>query len=103
MTRSKFGNRKTAIDGITFHSAREAGRYVTLKMMERIGEIELLELQPKFAIIINGMKCFTYVADFGYVEKGSPVVEDCKGFRTPIYRLKKKCVEAQYRIKIRET
>jgi hypothetical protein len=30
------------------------------------------------------------------------ITEDSKGMRTPVYRLKKKLVEAQYAIEIRE-
>jgi hypothetical protein len=49
---------------------------------------------------------FTYVADFSYVDNVPPhpmtVVEDVKGFRTPLYRLKKKLIEAQYGIAITE-
>lgn len=52
-----------------------------------------------------------YVADFRYQEKGLSasenerwhvVVEDVKGFKTPLYRWKKRHVEAQYGITIRE-
>lgn len=35
-------------------------------------------------------------------ERGARIVEDVKGFKTPVYRLKKKLVEALYGIQIRE-
>ncbi len=48
-----------------------------------------------------------YRADFVYEElrKGvwSEVVEDVKGFLTPMYRLKRKLMKAIYGIDIRET
>lgn len=56
-------------------------------------------------------KIGTYRADFSYWEppisdptttKHTHVVEDVKGFKTPLYRWKKKHVEAQYGIEIRE-
>jgi hypothetical protein len=56
-------------------------------------------------------KVCTYVADFRYQERmlkdsennhWRVVVEDVKGVKTPVYRLKKKLVEAQYGIEIRE-
>lgn len=67
------------------------------------GEISDLELQPKYPIHINGIHCFTYVADFRYVEAGKTITEDVKGMKTPVYRLKKRCVEASYGIQITES
>lgn len=101
--RPKYGNRKTARDGHTFDSKREADRYAVLKLMERAGEISGLELQPSFPIVVNGVRVCVYRADFRYLERGRIVVEDAKGFRTPAYRLKRKLVQAQYGIEIRET
>ena len=49
-----------------------------------------------------------WIADFVYEELQQPgawiaVAEDVKGMKTPLYRWKKKHVEAQYGIQIRET
>jgi hypothetical protein len=93
---SKFKAVKTVLDGITFASKKEAKRYTELKLLERAGEISRLELQPRYDIIINGVKVCTYVADFSYFDKSSRVVEDVKGMKTPVYRLKKKLVEALF-------
>ena len=71
-------------------------------MMEN-GDITGLKLQPKFPIFINDIKVFTYLADFWYEVEGKVVVEDVKGMKTPMYRLKKKCVEAYYNCEITET
>lgn len=103
MRRNKYGARKTKADGITFHSAKEARRYNELKLLQKGNVISDLGIQPKFPVMINGITCFTYIADFSYVENGKIVIEDVKGQRTQIYRLKKKCVEAYYGIKILET
>jgi len=48
---------------------------------------------------------FTYKADFVYFDKlaNELIVEDVKGFRTPLYKLKKKLIEQQHKIKITET
>lgn len=103
MRRSKFGNKKTLYDGIIFDSKKEAGRYAELKLLERAGQIHSLKLQTKFNIEIKGIKCFFYKADFTYfTDKSDYIIEDAKGFRTPMYNLKKRCVEAQYGIKITE-
>jgi hypothetical protein len=105
-TRSKYGAVKTTVDGITFHSKKEAARYQELKRLASVGVIHGLELQPEFGLhAINGGKSIgVYRADFSYTDTitGTPVVEDVKGMKTPLYRWKKKHVEAQYGIQIRE-
>jgi hypothetical protein len=103
---SKYNARKTEIDGFVFDSQAEGRRYSELRLLEKAGEVVDLELQPKYKIVIRGKDICTYIADFryslkrpgGYVE----VVEDVKGFRTAVYRLKKKLVEATYVIEITE-
>lgn len=100
--RNKFNARKTVVDGITFASAKEAKRYGELKLLEKAGAVRNLEIQPKFPIAINGIHCFNYIADFAYFDGEKRVIEDAKGVKTPIYRLKAKCVRAMYGIEIRE-
>lgn len=104
---SKYRNVRTTVNGITFHSKREAKRYLELRLLETAGRISHLKLQERFPLIVNGIKVCSYVADFSYVEdqKGHPhpIVEDTKGVRTSIYRLKAKLMRACYDIKIRET
>ena len=94
----------TVVDGIRFASKGEAGRYKELKLMERSGTIACLELQPRYPLVVNGVKVGEYRADFRYTEIGAGViVEDFKGVRTPVYRLKRLLVRALYGIEIRET
>ena len=100
---SKYKNVRTEVDGITFDSKKEATRYVELKMLEKAGIITDLVLQPRYPVRINDIKVFEYRGDFEYWEGGEKKIEDCKGFRTQIYKLKKKCVEAYYGIEIIET
>jgi hypothetical protein len=101
--RSKYRAVKTEVDGITFDSKREAARYMELVLLERAGEISRLELQPKYDCVVNGKKICTYKADFRYFNANGSVVEDVKGMKTPVYRLKKKLVEALFPgVKIQE-
>lgn len=102
---SKYRAVKTVVDGHTFPSKREAARYSLLKLREKAGEISHLELQAKYEIRINGVLICTYYADFRYFDlvrknaqggMGCRVVEDSKGMKTPVYRIKKKLVEALY-------
>jgi hypothetical protein len=105
---SKYRNIKTEVDGIVFDSKAEARRYAELNLLEKNNEISDLRLQPEFDCVVNGQKICTYKADFDYWirEEFSPddkyIVEDVKGFRTQVYRLKKKLVEALHDIEIRE-
>jgi hypothetical protein len=108
---SKYRAKPCVIGGIRFASQREGARYLDLLALEKAGEIRELELQPKFPLYVcrrqNGElhQVCIFVADFTYREgpQGILVVEDSKGFRTPVYRLKAKMFEAQYAIEIRET
>jgi len=94
----------TEVDGIRFSSKKEARRYSELKLMERAGEISGLSLQPKFPIIINGVKVCTYISDFQYtLPSGETVINDVKGMKTPIYNLKKKLMRAVHSVEIFET
>jgi len=101
---NKFNAKPTTIDNVRFASAREARRYQELLVLERAGAISQLELQPRYPIVINGIRVTTYVADFRYVEAatGRQVVEDSKGYRTREYRLKSTLMAACHGIEIAE-
>ena len=101
---SKYNAIKTEVDGYIFASRREAARYSELRILEKAGEIIDLELQPHYPCTVNGKLICKYIADFRYtsVKRGNVVIEDAKGFKTPVYRLKKKMVEAIYNIIIIE-
>lgn len=97
----------TVIDGIRFASKKEARRFQELKLLERAGKITELELQPRFDLFIPNSdkgKVGTYVGDFRYldIERNITVLEDVKGMKTPVYRLKKKLMKAIYGIDIQE-
>lgn len=108
--KSKYHAQPTVVDGIRFASKAEARHYAELKLREKAGEIKNLELQPKFPLMVPehgsgfDVKVGHYIADFRYREgpKGVLRVVDVKGMKTPVYRLKKKMVEAQYGITITE-
>lgn len=100
---SKYRNRKTTIDGITFDSKAEARRYAELKLLEKVGEIRDLELQPRFRLVDgfkkNGkvFRPIDYIADFKYVDReGKTIVEDVKGKETEVFKIKQKLFEMKY-------
>lgn len=102
--RNKYNARRTEVDGITFASRHEANRYSELMLSQRAGIITDLDLQHKFSIDVNGTHVCNYFADFTYrlVETGEFVVEDAKGHKTAVYKLKKKLVKAVFGIDIVE-
>lgn len=95
---SKYHSQKTEIDGIVFDSKGEAKRYQELKLLQKnriITSLELqkrIELQPSFTYNGKTERAINYVADFYYYdnEKGTIVIEDFKGFKTPEYLIKRK-------------
>ena len=101
--KSKYNNRKTVVDGITFDSKKEADYYCALKLLKQSGEIRDFGLQPKYelqpAFEKNGKKYrpITYVADFVIVNNdGTTEVVDVKGVETQVFKIKKKMFEYQY-------
>lgn len=85
-----------------FQSQGEAGRFVDLRMLEKHGSISGLKTQVRFPIVVNGVDCGSYLADFTYRKDGKEVVEDFKGMKTQLYSLKKKLVEAIHEIEVIE-
>ena len=107
---SKYHSTPTEVNGIRFDSKREANRWAELRILERAGKIQKLKRQVKYLLIPSQYrdgKCIereaTYIADFVYIKDGHLVVEDCKGFRTPEYRLKRKLMLQLYDIRLVET
>lgn len=100
----KYHSKKTIIDGIEFDSKKESMRYQELKLLERAGKIRELKLQPEYELIPKFKKNnktyrkTIYKADFSYfdVETNKHITEDVKGFKTDVYKLKKKLFEYRY-------
>jgi hypothetical protein len=122
MSRAKYGNKKTVVDGIKFDSMREAARYRELKLLEKAGKITELQLQVEF-VLAPGVKYadkrptppIRYIADFVYFEvvdapkEIAPTgkiyrhtVEDAKGMRTQVYKIKKHLMMAAHKIEVKE-
>ena len=89
-----------------FDSKHEAKRYQELRLLEQAGEITNLRLQVPFELIPkskHGMP-IRYIADFTYNDQsGQLIVEDAKGVKTPVYRLKRRIMAEIYNIEIKET
>ncbi len=110
--RSKYGNMKTVVNGITFDSKAEADRYEELLWLEKAGTIRGIKRQVPFEIIPalvlpDGTKWAKteYVADFRYYDTRTRewVTEDVKGYKTDVYKLKRKLMYQVHGIVIHET
>lgn len=100
---SKYKSKITTRGGLTFHSLAEADRWDELRLLESQGAISDLDRQVEWDLAVNDVHITTYKSDFEYIEGDKLIVEDCKGFATPEYKLKKKLMKAIYNIDIRET
>lgn len=99
--KSKFGNVRTG----AFDSQKEAARFRDLEILERAGVITDLKHHVSYPLHIHGELICHYEADFVYfdLQKDLQVVEDAKGFRTDVYKIKKKLMLAVHGIDILET
>lgn len=103
--RGKWNNVKTEVDGFKFDSKREAARFEELRLLETAGEISALTPHPKPAYILqagfrakNGIwyKAITYSPDFSYVQGGEFTIEDIKGKKTDVFKVKEKLFRFAY-------
>ena len=123
-TRTKYGSKKITVDGETFDAKKELRRWQTLRIMEDVGMITDLRRQVKYILIpaqrepdhmdysksARGRKVkgklleheVAYYADFVYQQNGETIVEDAKGVRTEVFKLKKKLMLWVHGIRIRE-
>jgi len=113
---NKYGARPVHVDGVRCASAKEAARFLELRLMEKHGLISDLEPQPVYPLHImeiwrSGLPIRIttigrYTADFRYLslETGEYVVEDTKSdpTKTEAYRLRKRAAEAIHGITVTE-
>ena len=99
MIKHKFNAVRCEEDGIKFASKKERKRYLELKNLQRASNISFFLRQTPMHLS-GGVK---YVCDYQvFWADGTVTFEDVKGMRTPMYKLKKKQVEALYPIIITE-
>lgn len=104
---SKYGNNQKEVNGIIFDSEKEGDRYAELLILERLGEIENLILQPSYVlakgVLFEGetvaKRPLKYFADFTYYckKRDKQIIEDVKSkitAKNPTYRIKKHLMKA---------
>lgn len=108
--KNKYNNTKVEYKGIRFDSIKEMKHYQLLEYLQRIKEIRDLKLQvpyeliPKYKINNKTVRKTTYIADFTYITTKDDKLHivDTKGFKTDVYRLKKKLFEYKYGVEVEE-
>ena len=99
MLRHKFKAKPCEVDNIKFASKKERKRYCELKQLKSSGDL-LFFLRQTPLHLSGGVK---YVCDFLiFWSDGTVTFEDVKGFKTDLYKTKKRLVEATYPITITE-
>jgi cellobiose phosphorylase len=105
--RGKYNNIHTLYKGKIFSSKLEANHAAELDMLRHAKDIrqrvESVTYQYRIPVVVNNVKICDYYADF-YVlfADGHKEIHESKGFKTQIYKIKKKLVEAIYGEKIIE-
>lgn len=105
MSYRKYGNERHR----GYASKKEAQRAADLDLLRRVGAVGEVKEQVPFVLIPKDEmgRAVRYLADFVYDERqndGSwlPIVEDAKGARTPVYKIKKRLMWHVHKIRIRE-
>ena len=103
---SKYGNRRVEFNGKMYDSVREAGWAANFQALRDRGLITDYKEQYRIVLIPGDGKLrpIIYVADFTFEETmtGRKRVMDAKGFKTPVYRLKKRMAALLLGIEIEE-
>jgi len=106
MRSGKYNAKKTVYNGNLYDSKAEASFAAKIDLLKKAkGKDKVISVtrQVDFPVIVDGEKICTYKLDFLVVTNdGGKHHFDVKGFATPVYKLKKKLVEAIYGIKIIE-
>lgn len=120
--KSKFGNEKVTVDGVTYDSTGEYRRWCFLKLLEKAGDIsnlrhhvnfelipkitreEVIHLKTKDKMVTRvDQSAHHYEADFVYTinKTGEEVVEDFKGHETDLFKFKAALFFYLYKKKIK--
>ena len=101
---SKYGSVRCEMNGRVYPSKHQAKIAATLQMLQERGLIsDLKEEVPIILVPGDGkLRPITYRADFTYRDERSLHVVDAKGFKHPVYRLKKRLAALLLGIQIEE-
>ncbi|MGA2091787.1 MAG: DUF1064 domain-containing protein [Sedimentisphaerales bacterium] len=101
---NKFRNIRSANGDGTFSDSRKEARIdAEYQTLLRCGQLKKVERKKRFPLVVEGVKICDYECDWVVTDKkGETAVIDAKGFKTPVYKIKKKLMKALYGIDIIE-
>lgn len=94
----KYNSVQTTVDNIKFASKAEAYCYMKLKGLQESKKIKFFLRQVPFHLPGN----VKYLCDFVVFDERGVQFVDIKGVETPLFKLKKKQVEALYNVEIQD-
>jgi len=94
---SKYKSKITIVDGIRFHSKKEANYYLELKARQQVGEFKYFLRQVPFHLPGDVI----YRCDFAVVDNDDKISYwEVKGFMTDVAKIKISMTEELYGVKI---
>jgi hypothetical protein len=94
---NKYGNTKKEYGGLIYHSKSEAGYARDLDLLQKAKKIKSWDRQVRIRLDVNGYHICNYICDFRVVNWDESIeLHEVKGFRTQIYEMKRKLLEATY-------
>jgi len=102
--RSKYRAIKTRnANGVLFDSKKEARLDPVIMMYSKSDFVKEVIRKKVYPIVINGVLVCKYVSDWTILFKnGTEQVYDAKGYKTQVYKLKKKLMKAVHNLTINE-
>lgn len=92
-------------DGQKFKSILESAFYNRMWVLQKAGEVQLIEREVRYELIVNGVFLAAYLLDFRITyTDGRIEYVDCKSTatKTPLYMIKKGLMLALYGIELKE-
>jgi hypothetical protein len=88
--------KKSDYKGTIYDSKFEANYAAELDLLQKAGEIIRWERQVKLPLTVNGYVVCDYWIDFIAYREGETEYIECKGYPTPVWKLKWRLFEALY-------
>lgn len=115
---NKYNAVKVETENGRYDSKHEARRIEALYVLQQCGQIQGLERQPVYELVVNGVKIGKYKGDARFMTlrevelqtlngprvfpAGVVILVDAKGMKTPVYKLKCKLMLACHGIEVIE-
>lgn len=101
---ANYANRRIVFDGYVFDTQAECARWMELKLLAQVGEIQNLQRRVEYPLQVNGRMICSYTPDFRYEQDGKTIVEDVRTApSTQVARIKAHLMKAIHGMEIKVT